>query len=530
MLNIFALERHIVSQMQTHQVPGLAWALVEGEKIVYARGFGVTSVEAGGVPVTPQTLFRIGSITKPMTGTLIMRLVEAGKLELDALAKSYVPGLTFSDPSAANQITLRMLLSHTAGLPTSHEPFGRRDPAGLGDYIRDLLPRYEMIAPPGMVYSYSNPGIRLLGYIAEVVCGEPYTQLMQQHIFDPLEMRYSTFDPTVAMTYALAHSHDLNDDGTLSVQHRFGDNVAGYPSGSVISNVTDLAHFAMMLMHEGRFRNQPIISPASVQQMQTIHGDMMTVSGAGYGLTLSVDHAQGLRRVGHQGAVGTYGSILTILPEAKRALIITCNRAFGFWDALYEIVDQTIAEWLEVPATQPAPTAIAPEKSRWSDYAGIYVGQLRGLVKIATERDTLSVDWHGEKMALQAHHPQVYFGKSEGEAVSIGFVPETNGPPQYVMLNGALCRRIEYALPILNDLDVWQKFTGVYVGVDKLKITLRDDSLYVYSDEMAAEYTCIPLSETAFACKMGLIEFETADNDSVTGLLLQGAYRLRRRV
>lgn len=183
MLNIFALERHIVSQMQTHQVPGLAWALVEGEKIVYARGFGVTSVEAGGVPVTPQTLFRIGSITKPITGTLIMRLVEAGKLELDALAKSYVPGLTFSDPSAANRITCRMLLSHTAGLPTSHEPFGRRDPAGLGDYIRDQLPRYEMIAPPGMVYSYSNPGIRLLGYIAEVVCGEPYTQLMQQHIF-----------------------------------------------------------------------------------------------------------------------------------------------------------------------------------------------------------------------------------------------------------------------------------------------------------------------------------------------------------
>ncbi len=530
MLNIPALERHIVSQMQAHKVPGLALALVEGEEIIYARGFGVTSVEAGGVPVTPQTLFRIGSITKPMTGALIMHLVEAGKLELDAPAKNYVPGLTFSDPSAADQISLRMLLSHTAGLPTSHEPFGRRDPAGLGDYIHDQLPRYEMIAPPGKVYSYSNPGIRLLGYIAEVVCGKPYTQLMQQHIFDPLEMRYTTFDPTVAMTYALAHSHDLNDDGSLSVQHRFGDNVAGYPSGSVISNVTDLAHFAMMLMHEGRFHNQPIISPASVHQMQTLHGDLMTVSGAGYGLTLSIDHAQGLRRVGHEGAVGTYGSKLVMFLEAKRAIIITCNRAFGFWDALYKIVDRTIAEWLEIPTTQPAPTAIIPEKSRWSDDVGFYVGQLRGLVKISTDCDTLSVDWHGEKTALQAHRPHVYFGKSGGETISIGFVPETNGPTQYVMLNGALCRRIEYTLPVLKNLDVWQKFAGVYIGVDKLKVTLRDDSLYVYSDEMAAEYVCIPLSETAFACKMGLIEFETANNGSVTGLRLQGAYRLKRRV
>lgn len=530
MLNIFALERHIVSQMRAHQVPGLALALVEDEKIVYTRGFGMTSVEDGGVPVTPQTLFRIGSITKPMTGTLMMRLVEEGKLELDALAKKYVPDLTFSNAGAAEKITLRMLLSHTAGLPTSHEPFGRRDPAGLGDYIREQMPRYEMVAPPGKVYSYSNPGIRLLGYIAEVVCGKPYTQLMQEYIFDPLEMHFSTFDPTVAMTYALAHSHDLNEDGPLSVQHRFGDNMAGYPSGSVISNVTDLAHFAMMLIHEGRFGNQQIISPASVRQMQTLHGDMMTVSGAGYGLTLSLDHAQGLRRVGHQGAVGTYGSILTVLPEAKRAVIITCNRAFGFWDALYEIVDRIIAEWLDLPAVQPAPTVIPPEKSRLSGYTGHYVGQLRGLVKISTENGDLILDWHNEKMALQAHRPNVYFGKSDKATLSVGFVPEVADPTHYIMLNGAPCQRIEYALPVLKDLDTWQKCTGVYVGVDKLKVTLRDDLLHVYSDEMAAEYACVALGDTTFACKMGLVEFEAVDDGSIIGLRLQGAYRLKRRV
>ncbi|MBI5929521.1 MAG: beta-lactamase family protein [Chloroflexi bacterium] len=529
MLNFFELERHIVSQMQAHQVPGLALALVEGEKIIYARGFGVTSVEDGGVPVTPQTLFRIGSITKPMTGTLIMRLAEEGKLDLDALAKDYVPGLTFSQSGAADQITLGMLLSHTAGLPTSHEPFGRRDPAGLGDYIREQMPRYQMIAPPSKVYSYSNPGIRLLGYIAELVCDTPYTQLMQKHIFDPLDMRHSTFDPTVAMTYALAHSHDLNDDGTLSVQHRFGDNRAGYPSGAVISNVLDLANFAMMLIHEGRFQNQQIISPASIRQMQTIHGDMMTVSGSGYGLTLIIDNGQGVRRVGHTGAVGTYGSILIVLPESHRAVIITCNRAFGFWDALDQIVDGIITEWLDLPATQPTLLAIQPEKSHWPSYAGHYVGQLRGLIKIYTEDDRLILDWQGEKLPLEALRQDLYFGKSGEAMVSVGFVDEATGPTQYVMLNGAPCKRMDDDLPVLKDLNVWQKFTGVFVGVDKLKITLQGDTLHVYSDEMAMDYACIVLSETAFACKMGLIEFEVAGDGAVTGLLLQGAYRLKRR-
>ncbi|MCQ3929475.1 MAG: penicillin-binding protein [Chloroflexi bacterium] len=529
MLNIFALERHIVSQMQAHQVPGLALALVEGEEIFYARGFGVTSIEDGGVPVTPQTLFRIGSITKPMTGTLIMRLVEMGILELDALAKKYVPDLTFSDAGAAEKITLRMLLSHTSGLPTSHEPFGRRDPAGLRDYIREQMPRYEMIAPPGKLYSYSNPGIRLLGYIAEVVCGKPYTQLMQEYIFDPLDMRYSTFDPTVAMTYALAHSHDLSDDGTLSVQHRFGDNAAGYPSGSVISNVTDLAHFAIMLIHEGRFGNRQIISSESVQQMQKIQGDMMTVRGAGYGLTLSLDHAQGLRRVGHQGAVGTYGSILTVLPEAKRAVIMICNRAFGFWDTLYDIIDRVIAEWLDLPAVRRAPATISPKKSYWPGYVGHYVGQLRGLVNVSAEDGGLMLEWHGEKTQLEAHRPNVYFAKLGGEIVSVGFVPEAAGPTQYIMLNGAPCRRIDYTLPILKDLDLWQKFSGVYVGVDKIRVTLQDDLLHVYSDEMAAEYVCVALRDMAFACKMGLVEFEMVADGSVTGMRLQGAYHLKRR-
>src|SRR5581483_7052762 len=115
MLHIYSLERQIQDLMQTAHVPGLALAIVKNQEILYARGFGVTSVEDSGMPVTPQTLFRIGSVTKPLTGTMIMRLVDEGKLELDSPVRAYLPWFTLSEPGAAERVTLRMLLCHMSG-------------------------------------------------------------------------------------------------------------------------------------------------------------------------------------------------------------------------------------------------------------------------------------------------------------------------------------------------------------------------------------------------------------------------------
>ncbi len=119
MLSLYSLEQHIEAQMKAARIPGLALAIVKDQEVIYAKGFGVTSVEDGGLPVTPQTLFRIGSTTKPLTGTAVMRLVEDGKLNLDRPVREYVDWLTFSEEGAIDRVTLRMLMSHTAGLPTA---------------------------------------------------------------------------------------------------------------------------------------------------------------------------------------------------------------------------------------------------------------------------------------------------------------------------------------------------------------------------------------------------------------------------
>ena len=116
--------------------PGVALAIVTGDTVSHARGFGVTSVEAGGQPVTERTLFQIGSVTKPLTGTLVMRLVERGLLDLDVPIRRWLPDVEFEAPGLADIITLRMLLTHTAGLPWNQisptRVYGRRDPGRAG--------------------------------------------------------------------------------------------------------------------------------------------------------------------------------------------------------------------------------------------------------------------------------------------------------------------------------------------------------------------------------------------------------------
>ncbi|HEX2037887.1 MAG TPA: serine hydrolase domain-containing protein [Chloroflexota bacterium] len=347
MLNVYALESTVEAAMQAAQVPGLALAIVQRHELMYARGFGTTSVEEGGQPVAPTTLFRVGSVTKPLTGTAIMRLVDAGMLALDRTVKSYIPWFSLSDPAASEQVTLRMLLSHTSGLPHDHRPFGRRDAAALEARIRHEVPRYQLVAAPGTRHAYSNTGIHVLAYLAEVVTGKSYTEVMQELVFEPLEMERTTFDPTVAMTYPLAQSHSLDEDGTLKVEHRYADNAANYASGQAISNVLDLVNFATMHLRQGRFGASTILSPAAVAEMhrpQAGRGD-----GTAYGLTLVVKEWRGVTRVGHGGAITNFGATFELVPAVGAAVIALYNRlAAGF--GLGQIVDQILGELLDQPA------------------------------------------------------------------------------------------------------------------------------------------------------------------------------------
>lgn len=205
MLDLAGLAAHITERIRVGHVPGLAIAVVQGEEVVYTNGFGVTSLEEGGVPVTPRTLFHIGSTTKPLTGTMILRLVEAGTLDLDRPVGDYARDLQFSVPGVERTITMRMLLSHTSGLQSTAAYFGRRDPDGLAREMRETLVTRSFVAPPGTVYSYSNDGLHLAGYLAELATGESFDQLMHRLVFAPLAMAHTTYDTESASVVVIRY-------------------------------------------------------------------------------------------------------------------------------------------------------------------------------------------------------------------------------------------------------------------------------------------------------------------------------------
>jgi CubicO group peptidase (beta-lactamase class C family) len=348
-LNVHALEARIDRELAEARVPGFAIALLRGGEVVYARGFGVTATDDGGRAVTPATLFRVGSVTKAMTGTAVMRLVADGKLALDTPVREYVPWFRLSDAAATEAVTLRMLLSHTAGLPHDHKPYGPRDAAALERRVREEVPAYPLVAPPGARWSYSNTGIHVAAFVAESVTGKTFPELMRELLFEPLGMARTTFDPTVAMTYPLAQSHDLGEDGQLSVRRRYADNAANYASGQAISTVLDLARFAQLHLRRG----EGLLPAELVEEMHRPHASRpapgasshppaldRAVAGApprgaepapppasgAYGLTFAIGERNGARRVGHGGGITEFGASFDMAPDRGAAVITLRNR------------------------------------------------------------------------------------------------------------------------------------------------------------------------------------------------------------
>jgi CubicO group peptidase (beta-lactamase class C family) len=531
MLDVLALETQINGAMQAGRVPGLAIAVVRDREVVYAQGFGVTSVEDGGLAVTPQTLFRIGSLTKGLTATAVMRLVQDGQLELDRAVADYVPWLEFGEAGAKRHVSLRMLLSHTAGLPTSHTPYGRRDPGGLEAYVREDVPRYRFVAPPGTLYAYSNPGVRIAGYLLQVIGGWPYTELMQQLVFDPLAMERTTFDPLVAMTYPLAQSHDLDREGRLRVRHRFAEDTGGYPSGAALSTVLDLAHFAMMQMDGGWFRGRQVLGPELVAEMQSAQADMYTASRGSYGLGLAIDHYKGVTTVAHEGSISTFGSRLVMVPEERLATVLLFNRAPGFWERARAITEAVLDQVLGLAGDTPADetTARPVDRSLWPTYEGWYLGDWRGLARIEAVERGLLIEWNGQRVALEAIRDDLFFGnKPDGERVSVGFVADGRGRVEYLQVNSSPCRRFDGPVGLAPEAARLEAYAGAYCGVESLAFRVEGENLWVYVEDAGREMACVALGEGLFACDAGLLEFQVGEDGLVQALELGRVYHLVR--
>lgn len=308
------------------KIAGMSVAVTDREEVLYEQGFGVTSVEKPWDPMTPRTLSRIASCTKMTVGLCVMQLVEQGKLDLDLPVDTYIPWFTLKDAEAAGKITLRKLLSHTAGLPREYTPDGVRDENRFGEVLKRELETLELIADPDANhYLYSNFGVRIAALILQYVTGKKYSEVCQEMVLDKLGMELSTFDICKAATYEMALPHVKDEEGDPKVEHMIHINAARYAAGGLYSNAHEMTALARIKLNGGA----PLISRESFRQMATPIVRMDTETEGYYGLTMMQRHYGDKVLFGHTGSNPPYYSCIWTEPESGYGVAFTVNTEGG---------------------------------------------------------------------------------------------------------------------------------------------------------------------------------------------------------
>ncbi len=365
------------SRIEATQVPGVAVGVLHQGKVM-AVGFGVTNVEHP-LPVTDTTLFQIGSITKTFTGTLAMRLVEEGKLDLDAPVRRYVPDFRVVDADASAQVTIRQLLTHMGGWEGDFFlDTGPGDDA-LAKYVAAMAELPQNVAP-GCHWSYNNAGFGLLGYVIARVTGQSFEAALKTMVLEPLGMAHAFIEPSDVMTHRFVVGHGMTPEGPV-VQRPWPLARATWPEGGLITHVHDLLRYARFHLGDAGVAQPGLLSAAGVKQMQT--AQVTLVGDECWGLSWGLNRVDGVQTVAHSG--GTLGQITQLLlaPERQFAVTVLTNAQQG------NLVTRTVTEkalelFLQVQTPRPKVLEIpAAELMQFvgryaNDFTELEIGVLAG--------------------------------------------------------------------------------------------------------------------------------------------------------
>lgn len=324
-MDIEGLRQQTEALRKQYNVAGISVAVTDKEKTLFAEGFGIESVERPVLTVTPQTRFKIASISKMITAITCMRLADQGLLALDTPVRTYVPWLKLSDPVAAETVTLRHLLCHGSGLSGELRKDGLRDERCLEASLQEMLPGMQMFSKPGDgVFLYSNYGFVLASCIAQRVTGKTYSELAKELVLEPLGMAQTHYHLGQIATYPLALPHRETAAGELYVEHKLSSVESRFGSGEVFSTPSDLCKIARLLMNSGiDDRGERILSESSAAEMLT--AQILRDDGDHHGLGVHIREFDGDRLFGHTGWLPPYRASLFFHKERGIGIAIALN-------------------------------------------------------------------------------------------------------------------------------------------------------------------------------------------------------------
>ncbi len=348
--NLDEIDAFVEAQMRRHRIPGLALVITQGDRVVHQRGFGTAG---DGRPVTPETPFHIGSISKSFTALAVMQLVEQDRIDLDAPVQTYLPWFRVADGAVSGSITVRHLLHQTSGLAEETYMADLRPETTLEEAVRDLR-QAEPVDPPGAAFHYFNQNYATLGLIVETVSGQPYGEYVRRNIFDPLEMDRSAATVERIARLDVAQGHGVLFGFPIPRQQ----DAAAYnmPEGGIVSSAEDLAHFLIAQNSDGEYRDARLLSAEGVAEM---HEPLTpgAPSGSGYAMGWVVDQRDGTPILEHGGSLENFRTFAWLLPDQSYGFAVLMNQN-GFVPAMlaYSDIPEGIADLLigREPSTGPA--------------------------------------------------------------------------------------------------------------------------------------------------------------------------------
>ncbi|MBX3083005.1 MAG: beta-lactamase family protein [Anaerolineae bacterium] len=365
----------IADKLKPHS-PGLALAIAKNGEIIHRKGYGLANLE-WDIPITPDTVFRLASITKQFTAVAIMLLQAQGKINLDDSLTRFLPDY----PTSGHEVTIRQLLNHTSGiksytdLPGFFEKISTTaiTPPALVEHFRNLPFDFK----PGAQWQYNNSAYHLLGLIIEKLSGVSYGEFIKQHIFEPLGMQHSYYLDNEPIIPRRASGYVETPDGFLNAP--FLNMQIPYAAGSLGSTVDDLLIWNQALF-EGRL--------ISADALATMHQPTILNDGTPYpyGLGWSVIEYRGHRGVQHSGGINGFNTQLMHLPADGLTIALLCNwNGFNTEQTLFAIARRALG----IP--EVTPTFVTLSAEQLDQFAGTYIDNRVGKCEIKRADDQLEL-------------------------------------------------------------------------------------------------------------------------------------------
>src|SRR5579859_540566 len=436
------------SAMKQWKVPGVAIAVVQDGKVIYAKGYGYRDLEQK-LPITTATLFPIGSITKSFTALTFAILKNEGKVDWDKPVRSYLPEFQMNDPFASEQATPRDLFSHRTGLP-------RHDLVWYSsDFSReDLVSRLRYLKPNKgfrSAYQYNNLTIATMGYLEGKLTGLGWEGSIRQKIFAPLGMSHSDLSVTeIEKTDDHALPYELKKDVVTKVPYHNIDAIG--PAGSINSSVDDMSHYLIFQLGDGKYEGKQIVAENDLREMhspQTAIPDpppAFSMPGLGhfsYGLAWVATSYRGHNLVWHNGGIDGFYALLSMLPDDHMGVVILTNLPNGQTPEVlaYNVYDRLLGldplPWFDRLKDLEAKGKKQEEEARknkstdrktgthpshsLAEYAGEYQNDGYGSIKVAVKGDALELSLNKlGPYPLEHYHYDIFRVPEDSDSVAAG--------------------------------------------------------------------------------------------------------------